>query len=182
MPIISLSWSIAMIDFLHPSRFGASFGSNCCSISSLRTLSIHFSLGLLRDIFPHIFIVVISLSTSLSSLLIAWEYQERRFWVSWHCGDWIDHCAAPELFFADSSFPCFALHSSQHFQFRLALCSSNTHCRVKVGLMTVLYGLIFSLTCTFLSHNITPDKPLRESPADLTLISTFVQSPSCSYC
>ena len=42
--------SIAMIPFLHPSRFCASFGSSWCCYKSLRTRSIHLSLGLPRGL------------------------------------------------------------------------------------------------------------------------------------
>ena len=44
--------SIAMIAFRHPSRFWASFGSSSCCFRSLRTRSIHLSLGLPRDLPP----------------------------------------------------------------------------------------------------------------------------------
>ena len=102
--------SITMIAFLHASRFCASFGSSWCCLKSLRTLSIHLSLGLPRGLFPPTFIVVTCFATFVSSLLIAWPYHERRFWVT--CGDWLDHCIAPELFISDSVIPCFALNPS----------------------------------------------------------------------
>ncbi len=44
--------SIAMIAFRHPSRFWASFGSSSCCFRSLRTRSIHLSLGRPRGLPP----------------------------------------------------------------------------------------------------------------------------------
>ena len=52
LPILSLSGSIAMIAFRHPSRFWASFGSSSCCFRSLRTRSIHLSVGLPRGLPP----------------------------------------------------------------------------------------------------------------------------------
>ena len=78
--------SIAMTAFLHASRFCASFGSSRCCLKSLRTLSIHLSLGLPRGLFPPTFNVVTSILVFLpfvSSLLITWPYHERRFWVTY---------------------------------------------------------------------------------------------------
>ena len=49
--------SIAMIAFLHPSQFCASFGNT--------------------------FIVVTCFATFVSSLLITWPYHERRFWATY---------------------------------------------------------------------------------------------------
>ncbi len=74
--------SIAMIAFLHASRFCASFGSSWCCLKSLRTQSIHLSLDLPRGLFPLTFIVVTCFATFVSSLLITWPYHERRFWVT----------------------------------------------------------------------------------------------------
>ena len=72
-----------MIAFLHASRFCASFGSRWCSFISLRILSIHLSLGLPRGLFPHTFIVVISFTTLLSSIIVTWPFHERRFLVKY---------------------------------------------------------------------------------------------------
>ena len=44
--------SIAIIAFRHPSWFWASFGSSSCCFRSLRTRSIHLSLGLPRGLPP----------------------------------------------------------------------------------------------------------------------------------
>ena len=74
--------SIAMIAFRHPSRFWASFGSSWCCFRSLRTRSIHLSLGLPRGLFPPTFIVVTCFATFVSSLLITWPYHESRFWAT----------------------------------------------------------------------------------------------------
>ena len=75
--------SIAMIAFLNPSRICASFGSSWCCFRSLRTRSIHLSLGLPRGIFPPNLIVVTCFATFVYSLLITWPYNERRFWVTY---------------------------------------------------------------------------------------------------
>ena len=75
--------SIAMIVFFHPSRFCASSGSSWCCLKSLRTLSIHLSMGLPRGLFPPTFIVVTLFATFVSSLLIIWPYHEMRFWVTY---------------------------------------------------------------------------------------------------
>ena len=50
---------------------------------------------------------------------------------------------------------------------------------MKVGLMTVLYNLLFSLTDTFLSQ-ITPDDPLQKFHAARTLLSTYAPHPPAS--
>ena len=34
----------------------------------------------------------------------------RKAFLGDICGDWLDHCIAPELFISDSVFPCFALN------------------------------------------------------------------------
>ena len=58
-----------------------------------------------------------------------------------------------------------------------ALCSAQHSLPyIKVGLMTVLYHLFFSLTDTFLSQ-ITTDNPLQEFHADRTLLSTSAPHP-----
>ena len=75
--------SIAMTAFLHASRFCASFGSSRCCLKSLRTLSIHLSLGLPRGLFPPTFNVVTSILPFVSSPLITWPYQEGHFWVNY---------------------------------------------------------------------------------------------------
>ena len=36
----------------------------------------------------------------------------RKAFLGDICGDWLDHCIAPEVFISDSVFPCFALNSS----------------------------------------------------------------------
>ena len=54
-----------------------------CCLKSLRTLSIHLSLGLPRGLFPPTFIVVTFFVTCVSSHLITWPYHERRFWVTY---------------------------------------------------------------------------------------------------
>ena len=36
----------------------------------------------------------------------------RKAFLGDICGDWLDHCIAPELFISDSVFPCFALNPS----------------------------------------------------------------------
>ena len=122
--------------------------------------------------------------TFVSSLLITWP----KAFLGDICGDWFDHCVAPELFIYDSVFLCFALYPSEHFHLLCcsALCSAQHSLPyIKVGLMTVLYNLFFSLTGTFLSQ-ITPDNPLQEFHAHRTLLSTFVSitvEPSgCFYC
>ena len=71
------------LPFTHASRFSASFGSSWCCLKSLRTLSIHLSLGLPRGIFPPTFIVVTCFAEFMSSLLVAWPYHERRFWTTY---------------------------------------------------------------------------------------------------
>ena len=111
LPILSLSGSIAMIAFRHPSRFCASFGSSWCCLRSLRTRSVHLSLGLPRGLFPPTFIVVACFATFVSSLLITWPYHKKKI-LGDICGDWLDHCIAPELFISDSIFLCFALNPS----------------------------------------------------------------------
>ena len=78
-----------MIAFLHASRFCASCGSSWCCLKSLRTLSIHLSLGLPRGLFPPTFIVVTLFATCVSSLLITWpchvEYhREKDKVVKWY--------------------------------------------------------------------------------------------------
>ena len=75
--------SIAMIAFFHPYRFCARSGSSWCCLRSLRTLSIHLSLGLPRRLFPPTFIVITCFATFVSSLLITWPYHERRFCVTY---------------------------------------------------------------------------------------------------
>ena len=75
---------IVIIAFLHPSRFCARFGWSWCCFNSLRTRSIHLSLGLPRGLFPPTFIVVTCFSTFVSSLIIAWPYHERRFLVTYY--------------------------------------------------------------------------------------------------
>ena len=75
--------SIAMTAFLHASRFCASFGSSWCCFKSLRTLSIHLSLGLPRGLFPPTSIVVTCIATFVSSFLITLSCHERRFWVTY---------------------------------------------------------------------------------------------------
>ena len=102
--------SIAMTVFLHASLSCASLGSSWWCLKSLCTRSIHLSLGLPRGLFPPTVIVVTCFATFVSSLLNTWPHQERRFWVT--CGDWLDHCIAPELFISDSVFPGFALNPS----------------------------------------------------------------------
>ena len=58
-----------------------------------------------------------------------------------------------------------------------ALCSARHSLPyIKVGLMTVLYSLFFSLTGTFLSQ-ITPDNRLHEFFADRILLSTSAPHP-----
>ena len=37
---------------------------------------------------------------------------QRKAFLSDICGDWLDHCIAPELFISDSVFPCLALNPS----------------------------------------------------------------------
>ena len=68
--------------FRHPSQFCVSFGSSWCCFESLRTRSIHLSLGLPRGLFPPTFIVVTCFATFVSSLLITWPFHESRFWVT----------------------------------------------------------------------------------------------------
>ena len=99
--------SIAMTDFFRPSRLCASFGSSWYTFVSVRTLSIHLSMGSLRGLFPPTFIVVTSFATFLSSHLITWPYHKRRFWVTMVIC--LTICIAPDLFISDSVFPCFAL-------------------------------------------------------------------------
>ena len=72
-----------MIAFFHPSRFCARSGSSWCCLRSLRTLSIHLSLGLPRGLFPPTFIVITCFTTFVSSLLITWPYHEMRFCVTY---------------------------------------------------------------------------------------------------
>ena len=36
----------------------------------------------------------------------------RKAFLGNICGDWLDHCIAPELFISDSVFPCFSLNPS----------------------------------------------------------------------
>ena len=74
--------SIAMIAFRHPPRFCARSGSSWWCLKSLRTLSIHLSLGRPRGIFPPTIIVVTCFATFVSSLIITWPYHDRRFWVT----------------------------------------------------------------------------------------------------
>ena len=74
--------SIAMIAFFHASRFCASSGSSWSCLKSLRTLSIHLSLGPLLGLSPPTFIVVTFFATCVSSLLITWPYHERLFWMT----------------------------------------------------------------------------------------------------
>ena len=72
-----------MTAFLHAPLLSAKFGSSWCCLRSLRTLSIHLSLGLPRVLFLPTFIVVIYFATFLSSLLITWPYHERSFLVTY---------------------------------------------------------------------------------------------------
>ena len=58
----------------YASLFCGSCGSRWWSFLSLRTLSIHLSLGLPRGFFPHTFIVITSFATFVYSLLIIWPY------------------------------------------------------------------------------------------------------------
>ena len=81
--LIPVQGSIAMSAFLHAYRFYASFGSSWCCLKSLRTLSIHFNLGLHRVLFHHTFIVVTCFTTFVSTFLITWPYHERRFWPTY---------------------------------------------------------------------------------------------------
>ena len=75
-------WSIAMTAFLHASRFCASSGSSWCCLRSLRTLSIHLSLGRPRGIFPPTFIVT-CFATFVSSHIITLPYHDGHFWVTY---------------------------------------------------------------------------------------------------
>ena len=162
--------------------FFPSSGSSWWCLKSLRTLSIHLSLGLPRGLFPPTFIVVTCFATFVSSLLITWPYHERRFWVKYVV-------------------ICLTIASLLNFSFLIrsflvlpwinlsifisvvcilccsALCSAQHPLPyIRVGLMTVLYSLFFSLTGTFLSQ-ITPDNPLHEFHADRTLLSTSAPHP-----
>ena len=62
----------------------AAFLQCWCSSPSLRTLSIHLSLGLHRGHVPPTFIVILllHLQHSCRVSLHAWSYNERRFWVT----------------------------------------------------------------------------------------------------
>ena len=84
-----------MTAFLHSSVFCASFGSSWWSFISLRTLSIHLSLGLPRGLFPPTFIVVNFLC---NILVVSSHYMaiQRKAFLGDICGDWLDHCIAPE--------------------------------------------------------------------------------------
>ena len=119
-----------------------SFGSIWCSFIPLRTLSIHLSLGLPRGLFPRCYF--------LSIFLIL------RFWVTYVVIGLTIASLGPELFISDSVFQCFALN--QAFWSRLCasknvavlLCvAPNSLPYIKVGLMTVLYRLFFSLIVGF---------------------------------
>ena len=128
-----------MIAFLHPSRLCASFGSSWCCLKSLSTRSIHLSLGLPRGIFPPTFIVVTCFATFVPSHHMAIP---RKAFLGDICGDWLDHCIAPELFISDSliikdDLPLFCPESILTFSSRL--CASfaalfcvapNTHCHI----------------------------------------------------
>ena len=158
--------SIAMIAFLHPSLSCASFGSTWCCFRSLLTQSIHLSMGLPRGIFlpPLSMLLALQRSCLLFSLhghttkgvpvwhmwWLAWPL--HRSWTFWFCLSLF----CPQSILACSSPLCAS--------FAALLCvAPNIHCHTKVGLMTVLYSLFFSLTVTFLSQ-ITPDNTLQEFP------------------
>ena len=57
--------SIDMTEFLHATRFCASFRLSWCCFKSLRTLSIHLSLGLPRGLFPPTSLHTLSIHLSL---------------------------------------------------------------------------------------------------------------------
>ena len=153
-----------MTAFLRAYRFCASFASSCCCLKSFRTLYTHLSMGLPRGLFTPTFIVVTCFATFVSSLLITWPYHERRFWVTYFMWwlvwplhrSWTFHfCFGLSLFCPES---ILASSSRLCASFAALLCvAPNTHCHndIKVGLMAVLYSLLFSLTRTFLSQ-ITP--------------------------
>ena len=82
--LLSLCNLSAHLSSSYPFRHDcASFGSSSCSFISLRTMSIHLSLGLRRGLFPPTFIVVTCFATFVPSLLITWPYHERHFWVTY---------------------------------------------------------------------------------------------------
>ena len=110
------------------------------------------------------FIVVTFFATCVSSLFITWPYNERRFWVTYVV---IGLTIASLLNFSFLILPfcpesILAPSSRLGATFTALLCvAPNTHCHnyIKVGLMTVLYSLFFSLTGTFFSQITgTPDK------------------------
>ena len=162
-----------MIAFRHPSRFWASFGSSWCCFRSLRTRSIHHSLSLPRGLFPPTFIVVTCFATFVSSLLITWPYHKRRFWATYVVIG-LTITSLLKFSFLIRSFLVFLwIYLSIFISVVCILCCS-APCRaqhslpyIKVGLMTVLYSLFFSLTGTFLSQ-ITPDNPLQGFHAERT--------------
>ena len=138
----------------------ASFESSWCSFISLRTLSIHHSLGFHRCLFPPTFSVVTSFATFLSSLLIiTWPYHERRFWVT---------CVVIGLIvasllnfsFLNLSFRVLPWINLSIFISVVCILCSSALCSaqyslpyIKFGLIAVLYSMLFSLSGTSLSQN-----------------------------
>ena len=105
--------------------------------------------------------------------------QERRFWVTYVVIG-LTIASLLNFSFLILSFlvlPWIHISSRLCASFAALLCvAPNTHCHIKVGLMTVLYSLFFSLTGTFLSQ-ITPANPLHEFHADRILLSTSAPHP-----
>ena len=155
--------SIAMIAFLHPSPFCASFRSSWCCFRSLRTRPIHLSVGLPRGLFPPTFIVVTCFATFECLLFSSHGHTTKGvsgwlWWLAWPLRrSWTFHfwfglsLFCPESILAFSSRLCASSSA-------LLCVAPNTHCHnnyIKVGLMTVLYSLFFSFTGTFLSRQLS---------------------------
>ena len=115
-------------------------------------------------------------------LLITWPYHERRFWVTYVVIGLTIASLLNFSFLIRSFLVLHWIHLSIFISVVCILCGSalcsaqHSLPLIKVGRMTVLYSLFFSLTGTFLSQ-ITPDNPLQDFHSDRTLLSTSAAHP-----
>ena len=108
-----------------------------------------------RGLFPPSYIVVTCFATFVSSLLITWPYHERRFWVTYVVIG-LTIASLLNLSFLIRSFLVLPwIHLSIFMSVVCILCWSVLWSAqhplpyIKVGVMTVVYSLFFSLTVIF---------------------------------
>ena len=109
LPILSLSGSIAMIAFRHPSRFWARALGRARVVSDRSALGPSTSVWALHEVSQlhrcYMFCYVRFVSSHHMAI-------PRKAFLGDIRGDRLDHRIAPELFISDSVFPCFALNPS----------------------------------------------------------------------